>query len=123
MIPSFFGTAIWGVIGMFGSILMLALLPWIDRGEVRSVRFRGMGYRIALGVLVVSFLSLGAVGAGVTAELIPEWFPSADVTTWENAFGRLMTLGYFGFFIFLWVYTHFGFEKTKPVPERVTMHD
>jgi len=123
MIPSFFGTAIWGVIGMFGSILMLALLPWLDRGEVRSVRFRGMGYRIALAVLVISFLSLGAVGAGVTAELIPEWFPGADATTIENAFGRVMTLAYFGFFVFIWVYTHFGFEKTKPVPERVTMHD
>ena len=78
---------------------------------------------IALAVLVISFLSLGAVGAGVTAELIPEWFPGADATTIENAFGRVMTLAYFGFFAFIWVYTHFGFEKTKPVPERVTMHD
>jgi ubiquinol-cytochrome c reductase cytochrome b subunit len=123
MIPSFFGTAIWGVIGMFGAILLLALLPWIDKGEVRSVRYRGLGFRIALGVLVFSFLALGMVGAGVTAELIPEWFPGADVTTWENAFGRLMVLGYFGFFVFLWIYTRFGFEKTKPVPERVTLHD
>jgi len=28
---------------------------------------------------------------------------------------------YFGFFVFLWVYTYFGWEKTKPVPERVTV--
>ena len=37
-------------------------------------------------------------------------------------FGRSLTAIYFGFFIFLWVYTYFGYEKTKPVPERVTTH-
>ena len=41
----------------------------------------------------------------------------------ENLFGRIWTLVYFGFFVFLWVYTRFGFEKTKPVPDRVTSHD
>jgi len=25
--------------------------------------------------------------------------------------------------LFLWAYTYFGFEKTKPVPDRVTTHD
>ncbi len=72
---------------------------------------------------MIAFLGLGAVGAGITAEVIPEWFGNVDLTTWENAFGRLMTLLYFGFFAFLWAYTHFGWEKTKPVPDRVTMHD
>jgi ubiquinol-cytochrome c reductase cytochrome b subunit len=119
MVPSYFGTPVWGVIAMFGSILLLMLLPWIDRGPVRSVHYRGTGFRIALAVFVLSFLGLGAVGAGITAELIPAWLPGADVTTWENAFGRTMMAGYFGFFVFLWVYTRFGLEKTRPVPERV----
>jgi ubiquinol-cytochrome c reductase cytochrome b subunit len=122
MVPSFLGTTIWGVLAMFGGVLVLAFLPWIDRGTVRSARYRGRGFRIALGVLVCSFLGLGLVGAGVTAELIQAWFPGADVTTWENAFGRLMVAGYFGFFVFLWGYTRFGFERPKPVPERVTPH-
>jgi ubiquinol-cytochrome c reductase cytochrome b subunit len=122
MFPSFLGTAVWGVLAMFGAILMLGLLPWIDRGKVRSVRYRGRGFRIALGVLVCSFLGLGLVGAGVTADVIPVWFPGVDVTTWENAFGRLMVAGYFGFFVFLWIYTRFGIEMPKPVPERVTDH-
>jgi ubiquinol-cytochrome c reductase cytochrome b subunit len=78
---------------------------------------------VALGLFVLSFFGLGAVGAGITAEVIPEWFGDVDLTTYENAFGRLMTLIYFGFFAFLWAYTHFGWEKTKPVPERVTTHD
>ena len=123
MIPSFFGTAVWGVLGMFGAIVMLFLMPWFDRGKVKSIRYRGTGYKVALAVFVISFLGLGAVGAGITAEVIPEWFGDVDLTTWENAFGRLMTLCYFGFFAFLWAYTHFGWEKTRPVPDRVTVHD
>jgi ubiquinol-cytochrome c reductase cytochrome b subunit len=27
---------------------------------------------------------------------------------------------YFGFFAFTWVYTRFGFERARPLPERVT---
>jgi ubiquinol-cytochrome c reductase cytochrome b subunit len=123
MIPSFFGTAFWGVLAMFGAIAVLFVLPWIDAGQVRSIRYRGAGYKWALGLFAVSFISLGAVGAGVVAEVIPEWFGDVDVTVWENAFGRVMTLIYFGYFVFLWLYTHLGWEKTKPVPERVTTHD
>jgi ubiquinol-cytochrome c reductase cytochrome b subunit len=123
MIPSFLGTAVWGVLAMFGAIAVLFLLPWFDRGKVKSIRYRGTGYKVALGLFVLSFFGLGAVGAGITAEVIPKWFGNVDLTTWENAFGRLMTLIYFGFFAFLWAYTYFGWEKTKPVPERVTTHD
>jgi ubiquinol-cytochrome c reductase cytochrome b subunit len=120
MVPSFWGTAFWGVLAMATSILLLAALPWIDRGVVRSVRYRGSGFRVALGVFVASFLGLGLVGAGVVAGAIRAWFPDANVALWESAFGRLMVLGYFGFFVFLWIYTYFRFERTRPVPERVT---
>jgi ubiquinol-cytochrome c reductase cytochrome b subunit len=123
MIPSFLGSAVWGVIAMFGSIAVLFLLPWFDRGKVKSIRYRGTGFKVALGLFVLSFFMLGAVGAGITAEVIPVWFGDVDVTFWENLFGRVMTVIYFGFFAFLWAYTHFGWEKTKPVPERVTTHD
>jgi ubiquinol-cytochrome c reductase cytochrome b subunit len=123
MIPSFFATAIWGVIGMFGAIVLLFFLPWIDAGKVRSIRYRGIGYKIGLGLFVLSFIALGAVGMGLVAEAIPAWFGDVDVTVWENSFGRLMTLIYFGYFVFLWAYTHLGWETTKPVPERVTTDD
>jgi Cytochrome b subunit of the bc complex len=33
MIPSFAGTAVWGVLAMFGAIAVLFLLPWFDRGR------------------------------------------------------------------------------------------
>ncbi|MBC6941906.1 MAG: cytochrome bc complex cytochrome b subunit [Xanthomonadales bacterium] len=123
MIPSFFGSAIWGVIAMFGSIVLLFLMPWIDAGPVKSIRYRGLGYKVALGLFAVSFVMLGAVGAGVSAEMIPKWFGAeADATFIENLFGRFWTAVYFGFFVFLWFYSR-GRERTKPVPERVTMHD
>jgi len=123
MIPSFFGTAIWGVLAMFGAIVLLFLLPWIDAGKVKSIRYRGFGYKVALGLFALSFILLASVGAGVTAELIPEWFgANADATFIENLFGRIWTAVYFGFFVFLWFYSR-GIEKTKPVPERVTAHD
>jgi ubiquinol-cytochrome c reductase cytochrome b subunit len=124
MIPSALGTAVWGVLGMFGAIVLLFLLPWIDAGKVKSIRYRGTGYKVGLTLFVLAFFGLVLIGTDSTAELIPMLFgASADVTGIENLFGRTMVLIYFGFFVFLWLYTHLGWEKTKPVPERVTMHD
>ncbi len=123
MIPSFLGSAIWGVIAMFASIAVLFVMPWIDAGPVKSIRYRGVGYKVALALFAVSFVMLGAVGAGVTAEVIPQWFGAhVDATFVENLFGRFWTAVYFGFFVFLWFYSR-GMERTKPVPERVTTHD
>ncbi|TAM63455.1 MAG: cytochrome bc complex cytochrome b subunit [Rhodanobacter sp.] len=123
MFPAMFGTAVWGVLAMFSSIAVLFALPWLDVGEVKSIRYRGTGYKVALGLFVFAFFGLGAVGTDLTAELIPKLFGHVDVTFWENLFGRSMTAIYFGYFVFLWLYTHLGWEKTKPVPERVTTHD
>ncbi len=113
-----------GVIAMFGAIVLLFLVPWLDRGKVKSVRYRGTGYKVALTLFGLAFVCLGLTGAEVTTELVPMVFGAdADITFWENLFGRFWVLVYFGFFVFLWVYTYFGLEKAKPVPERVTMHD
>ena len=102
---------LFGVLVMFGAIIVLFFLPWLDRGKVKSWRYRGTGFRIALFVLGICFVWLGKIGAG----------PGTDPV--ETIIGRVLTFAYFGFFVFLFVYTYFGFEKTKPVPERVTSHD
>jgi ubiquinol-cytochrome c reductase cytochrome b subunit len=113
-----------GVLTMFAAIVLLFLTPWIDRGKVKSIRFRGLGFKVAIGLFALSFICLGLVGAEVTTEVIPHIFgPDADITFWENLFGRFWTLVYFGFFVFLWIYTYFGLEKTRPVPDRVTTHE
>ncbi|MEO7935777.1 MAG: cytochrome bc complex cytochrome b subunit [Dokdonella sp.] len=100
-----------GVITMFSAIIVLFFLPWLDRGKVKSWRYRGTGFRVALFVLGICFVWLAKIGSG----------PGTDPI--ETIIGRFLTAAYFGFFAFLWVYTAFGFEKTKPVPERVTGHD
>ena len=100
-----------GVLTMFSAIIVLFFLPWLDRGKVKSWRYRGTGFRIALFVLGICFVWLGKIGSGAGTDPV------------ETIIGRVLTVAYFGFFIFLWVYTAFGLEKTKPVPERVTGHD
>jgi ubiquinol-cytochrome c reductase cytochrome b subunit len=102
---------LFGVIVMFAAIGVLFLLPWLDRTAVRSWRYRGGLYKIALGLFALSFVWLGKIGGG----------PGTDPV--ETRIGQLLTALYFAYFIFLFVYTHFGFEKTKPVPERVPLHD
>ena len=102
---------LFGVVTMFSAIIVLFFLPWLDRGKVKSWRYRGAGFRIALFVLGICFVWLGKIGSG----------PGTDPI--ETIIGRFLTAAYFGFFIYLWVYTAFGFEKTKPVPDRVTGHD
>jgi len=100
-----------GVLTLFAAIAVLFFMPWIDRGKVKSWRYRGATYKIALGLFALTFIWLGKIGG--------------SESTWigETYIGRVLTGVYFAFFIFLWAYTYFGWEKTKPVPLRVTMHD
>ena len=63
----------------------------------------------AAALLVVCFVWLGKIGAG----------PGTDPM--ETIIGRVLTFLYFAFFITMPLWTKF--DKTKPVPERVTMHD
>lgn len=110
-----------GVIVMFAAIAVLFLLPWLDRGLVKSIRYRGWGYKFALGVFVVSFVSLGLVGIGAVSPILSKLLGSGvDINHIEHWIGRVLLAGYFGFFVFTWVYTRFGFERTRLVPDRVT---
>jgi ubiquinol-cytochrome c reductase cytochrome b subunit len=98
-----------GVIVMFGAIILLFLVPWLDRSRVRSYRYRGWLSKAMLAVFAVSFVWLGKIGAG----------PGTDPV--ETQIGRVLTFLYFAFFISMPLWTKI--DKTKPVPERVTMHD
>ena len=61
-VPSFMGTQFWGVIvmGVVGADLLR--LPWLDRGAVKSIRYRGTLYKAWLAAFVVAFLILGYLG-------------------------------------------------------------
>lgn len=94
-----------GVIAMGLSIGVLFLLPWLDRCPVKSIRYRGLRWKIALTLFATSFLVLGYLGA------LP---PSAGRTT----VAQICTIIYFGFFALMPFYTKN--EHTKPVPDRIT---
>jgi len=94
-----------GVVAMGGAIVVLFLLPWLDRSPVKSIRYRGTAYKVAIAIFVISFIALGYLGTQ----------PATPVMT---NFARLFSLLYFGFFVALLIIP--SFEKTKPVPDRVT---
>jgi ubiquinol-cytochrome c reductase cytochrome b subunit len=100
-VPDKFG----GVVAMGAAIVVLFLLPWLDRSPVKSVRYRGLLFKFALAVFVVSFLALGYLGTQ----------PPTPTLTF---FARLFSVLYFAFFLLMPVYTRL--DKTQPVPERVT---
>ena len=94
-----------GVIAMGGAIVVLFLLPWIDQCKVKSVRYRGLSFKILLAVFVVSFVALGRLG------MLP-------ATPFLTLLAQIFSIMYFGFFVAL--YFTSKNEKTKPVPERIT---
>lgn len=94
-----------GVAAMGASIVVLALLPWIDRGRVKSVRYRCGFHKWNIAGFVVTFVLLGWVGAT----------PQTDMKT---IISQICTVTYFMFFVLLFVYSKN--EKTKPLPERLT---
>ncbi|HOW76850.1 MAG TPA: cytochrome bc complex cytochrome b subunit [Candidatus Competibacteraceae bacterium] len=104
-VPSFAGTQVWGVLAMGAAIVMLFFLPWLDRSPVKSIRYRGLLFKLVLAAFVISFLILGYLGALPTT---PE----------RTTLAQICSIIYFGFFFVLPILP--VFETTKPVPERVT---
>lgn len=94
-----------GVIAMFAAVFIIFFLPWLDKSPVRSIRYRGSLCKIALGLFVISFISLGYLG------LKP---PSPGRVLAAQIFSVL----YFAFFLLMPIYTKL--DSTKPVPERLT---
>jgi len=79
-----------GVLAMFGSILALALLPWLDTSSVRSGRYRPM-FKWWFWLLVIDFLVLMWVGA-MPAEGIYTWISLIAATYWFAFFFIIMPL-------------------------------
>lgn len=93
-----------GVMAMGAAIAFLFIIPWLDRSKVKSIRYRGIYFKIAIVIFVISFIVLAYLGTQA---------PS-DAKTW---LARIFTTTYFLFFILMPFYTYY--DKTKPVPERV----
>ena len=94
-----------GVCLMFGSILILFVLPWLDTSKVRSARFRPL-FRPFIFVWVAAVILLGVCGAHKPEGI---WVVLSRVCT-------------------LWYYLHFLFfmrvlvmmETPLPLPDRIS---
>lgn len=95
-----------GVIAMGAAVLIFLALPWLDRGLVKSIRYRGTLYKTAFGLFITAFLILGYMG-------------TQDPNLWYvNPTSQICTVIYFSFFLLMPIYTRL--DKSRPAPERVT---
>ncbi|MYE25526.1 MAG: cytochrome bc complex cytochrome b subunit [Gammaproteobacteria bacterium] len=95
----------WGLVVMGAAILLPAVLPWLDRSPVRSMRYKGLASKLFLAVFVISFFVLGYLG-------------TIHPTPIATAVAQVCTVIYFAYFVLMPWYTRV--EKTKTPPERVT---
>jgi len=94
-----------GVIAMFGSILLLVALPWLDRSPVKSARYRP-NHRFCLMLLLIAMFSLGYAG-------------SQKPEGWPVILGQIATVYYFLHFLVLVPYISRN-ERPLPVPDSIS---
>ncbi len=104
-VPPLFGSQFPGVVAMGVATVIFFALPWLDRGQVKSIRYRGPIYKSFLAAFVVSFVGLGYLGL----------MPATELYTWIS---RVLAVVYFAFFFLMPWYTKI--DKCKPEPDRLT---
>ena len=90
-----------GVIAMFGSILLLFVLPYLDRSKVRSANYRPV-YRVFFWIFAADCVLLGFCGAAAPEGI---WL----------VLGRIATAYYFAHFLILLPIIS-RLETPKPLP-------
>jgi ubiquinol-cytochrome c reductase cytochrome b subunit len=104
-VPPLLGSQFPGVVLMGVAVMIFFALPWLDRSPVKSIRYRGLIFKLFLAAFVISFIGLGWLGI----------LPATPLYTW---IARGLSVVYFAFFLLMPWYTKI--DKTKPEPERVT---
>jgi ubiquinol-cytochrome c reductase cytochrome b subunit len=104
-IPPIFGSQFPGVAAMGVAVMIFFALPWLDKSPVKSIRYRGPKFKIALTLFVIAFIGLGILGV----------LPASPLYT---LISQILSVVYFAFFLLMPWYTRN--DSTKPVPERVT---
>ncbi|MCS5543434.1 MAG: cytochrome bc complex cytochrome b subunit [SAR86 cluster bacterium] len=93
-----------GFVVMVSAMVIFALLPWLDKSPVKSIRYKGMFSKAFLYLFVVSFIVLGYLG-------------SVTPNPMRTLLAQIFTMVYFAYFLLMPFYTKY--EKCKPVPERI----
>ncbi|MFZ1386400.1 MAG: cytochrome b N-terminal domain-containing protein [Thiolinea sp.] len=83
----------YGTVAMFAAIIVLFLLPWIDKNPIKSWRYRNAAHKINLLAFAAIFLVLG-------------WMGVEAVTVIYKELGTRMTQLYFLFFVVLWLHSY-----------------
>ena len=96
---------LWGVLAMFGSILLLFFLPWLDSSPVRSANYRPT-YRAFLIVLLLDVLVLGYVGG-------------AEPIARNVVLGQIAAAYYFAHFLIILPLVAAS-ERPRPLPGSIT---
>ncbi|WP_294290636.1 cytochrome b N-terminal domain-containing protein [uncultured Sphingomonas sp.] len=96
---------LWGVLAMFGSILLLFFLPWLDTSPVRSANYRPV-YRWFLVALLVDVLILGYVGG-------------AEPIARNIIMGQIASAYYFLHFLVILPIVS-AMERPRPLPNSIT---
>ena len=94
-----------GVILMFGAVILMLFMPWLDRSPVRSAVYRPL-YRLAFWVFVAACCALTWVGGQP-----PEGLPVV--------IGQVSTVLYFAFFFVVLPFLP-KIEKTLPLPRSIS---
>ncbi len=100
-----FDAKLGGVLAMFGSIVVLALVPWLDTSRVRSGRYRSKWFRGWFWLLVFDFLVLTWCGGQPPEGLVP-------------TISLIGTIYWFAFFLVILPILGL-IEKPAPLPETI----
>ncbi|HTP95409.1 MAG TPA: cytochrome bc complex cytochrome b subunit [Burkholderiales bacterium] len=116
-VPPMFHSQFPGVLAMGVAVLILFLLPWLDRSPVKSIRYKGGLFKGWLAAFVVAFLILGYLGTVPTNAWgqFGAWLGGAERAT---VIARVCTVVYFLFFLLMPWYSQR--DECLPEPERVT---
>lgn len=96
---------LWGVLAMFGSILLLFFLPWLDSSPVRSANYRPT-YRFFLVILLIDVLVLGYIGG-------------AEANGRNIVIGQIAAAYYFAHFLIILPIIS-ATERPRPLPNSIT---
>jgi quinol-cytochrome oxidoreductase complex cytochrome b subunit len=110
----FLSAKLLGVIAMFGSILVLFVLPWLDTSKVRSGRFRPV-FKYFFWIFFVDTAILTVVGGNAPNDLVFSWAPNFEYLQ----LGQIATAYYFFHFIVLLPVLGL-LERPRPLPHSIS---